>query len=286
MQAKAPTITLNDGNTMPQLGLGVWRARLGDAKRAVLDAIGAGYRLIDTAAIYGNEEDVGAAIAECGVAREELFITTKLWNSDQGAENVRPALEASLSRLGLDYVDLYLIHWPMPDLDLYVETWKEFEKLRSEGSIRSIGVCNFEPEHLERLINETGTTPVIDQVELHPGFNQEKIRAYCDAHNIRVESWSPLSGSAGGASLLQDHRLLELAEKYDKSPAQIVIRWHIQNNLTVIPKSVHTERIRQNIDVFDFALTIEEMNTISSIESTRQGHNPLEMYRRTTRTSY
>lgn len=282
MQAKAPTITLNDGNTMPQLGLGVWRARLGDAKRAVLDAIGAGYRLIDTAAIYGNEEDVGAAIAECGVAREELFITTKLWNSDQGAENVRPALEASLSRLGLDYVDLYLIHWPMPDLDLYVETWKEFEKLRSEGSIRSIGVCNFEPEHLERLINETGTTPVIDQVELHPGFNQEKIRAYCDAHNIRVESWSPLSGSAGGASLLQDHRLLELAEKYDKSPAQIVIRWHIQNNLTVIPKSVHTERIRQNIDVFDFALTIEEMSTISSIESTRQGHNPLEMYRRTT----
>lgn len=282
MQAKAPTITLNDGNTMPQLGLGVWRARLGDAKRAVLDAIGAGYRLIDTAAIYGNEEDVGAAIAECGVAREELFITTKLWNSDQGAENVRPALEASLSRLGLDYVDLYLIHWPMPDLDLYVETWKEFEKLRSEGLIRSIGVCNFEPDHLERLINETGTAPVIDQVELHPGFNQEKIRAYCDAHNIRVESWSPLSGSAGGASLLQDHRLLELAEKYDKSPAQIVIRWHIQNNLTVIPKSVHTERIRQNIDVFDFALTIEEMSTISSIESTRQGHNPLEMYRRTT----
>lgn len=285
-KAKAPTITLNDGNMMPQLGLGVWRAALGEAKQAVLEAVNVGYRLIDTAMIYNNEEDVGAAIAECSISREELFITTKLWNTYQGTENVRPALEASLSRLRTDYIDLYLIHWPMPDLDLYVETWREFEKLRDEGLIKSIGVCNFEPEHLQRLIDESDTIPAVNQVELHPGFNQEAVRAYCKEHGIQVESWSPLSGGAGSASLLQNPTLLDLAEKYGKSPAQIVIHWHIQHGLIVIPKSVHPERIRQNIDVFDFELTNDEMLSIDSIESSRQGHSPYEMYRRSTKTSH
>lgn len=275
MSTNVPTVALNDGNTIPQLGLGVWRAQPGDAKNAIIEAIQTGYRLIDTAAIYMNEEDVGAAIAECGVPRKELFITTKLWNSDQGSANVRPALEKSLSKLGLDYVDLYLIHWPTPARDLYVETWKEFEKLRDEGLIKSIGVSNFEPEHLERLANETNTVPAVNQVELHPGFNQENVRAYCDAHDIRIESWSPLGGSAG--TILQNETVISIASSHKKSAAQIILRWHIQHGLVVIPKSVHAHRIHENFDVFDFELSADQMAVLDAIEGSRQGKDPMTM---------
>lgn len=272
-----PTMTLSDGNTIPQLGLGVWRAENGgETEQAVAAAMKSGYRLIDTAMLYGNEEDVGKAIADSGIPREELFITTKLWNSDQGAENVRPALESSLEKLGLDYVDLYLIHWPTPGRDLYVETWKEMQKLRDEGLIKSIGVSNFEPVHLDRLKAETGELPVINQIELHPDFSQQALRDYCRENDIQVESWSPIGGSRG--SILQNPVLQEIAEAHSKTAAQVVIRWHIQHGLVVIPKSVHEERIKQNIDVFDFKLTDTDMAKIDGLnEDNRQGPDPNTM---------
>ena len=193
-----PDITLNDGNSIPQIGLGVWQAENGaQTQEAVEAALKAGYRHIDTAAVYKNEDSVGAAITASGIPREELFITTKLWNSDQGEGNVRPALEKSLERLGLSYVDLYLIHWPMPARDLIVETWKELEVLKSEGLIRSIGVSNFRVEDLEKLASEGLTTPVLNQIELHPGLLQTELRDYGKAHDIRTESWSPIGGSRG-----------------------------------------------------------------------------------------
>lgn len=269
-----PTLTLADGNTIPQLGLGVWRAENGgETKQAVAAALKAGYRLIDTAMLYANEEDVGRAIAASGIPREELLITTKLWNSDQGAENVRPALEKSLQKLGLDYVDLYLIHWPTPGRNLYVETWKQMQALRDEGLIKSIGVSNFEPEHLDRLKAETGELPVVNQIELHPDFSQQSLRDYCSENSIQVESWSPIGGSRG--SILQNPVLKEIAETHGKTPVQVVIRWHIQHGLVDIPKSVHEERIKQNIDVFDFELTDEDMARIDGLnEDNRQGPDP------------
>ncbi|HTK39658.1 MAG TPA: aldo/keto reductase [Patescibacteria group bacterium] len=273
MEQTVPTVTLNDGNTMPQFGLGVWKAANGgETERAVTEAINAGYRLIDTAALYMNEEDVGRAIAKSDVPREELFITTKLWNSDQGAENVRAAFEKSLHKLGLDYVDLYLIHWPTPERDLYVETWKEFEKLKQEGLVHSIGVSNFQPAHLERLAAESSTVPVVNQIELHPGFNQDELRAYGKAHDIYIESWSPIGGSQG--NVLEDERVINIASNHGKTPAQVVIRWHIHHGLIVIPKSVNPARIRENIDVFDFALTEEEMATLDALSGKRQGPDP------------
>lgn len=273
---QVPTVKLNDGNMMPQLGLGVWKAENGgETEQAVRDAIRAGYRLIDTAMVYKNEEDVGRAIAASDVPRDELFITTKLWNSDQGAENVRPAFMKSLEKLGLDYIDLYLIHWPTPGRDLYVETWREFEKLRDEGLVKSIGVSNFEPEHLERLAMETGTVPVVNQVELHPGFNQAELREYCLGKDIRVESWSPIGGSRGNT--LENETVQKIAATHGKTPAQVVIRWHLQHSLIVIPKSVRKERIEENIDVFDFELSSEEMSVIDGIEGNRQGPDPKDM---------
>lgn len=275
--AQIPIITLNDGNVMPQIGLGVWQANNGDETRsAVMTAIESGYRLIDTAAVYGNEESVGRAIRDSGVPRNELFITTKLWNSDQGAQNVRPALEASLRRLGLDYVDLYLIHWPTPARDLFVETWKEFEKLKADGLVKSIGVSNFRVEDLERLKHESSTVPAINQIELHPYFQQHELRDYASTNEIRIESWSPIGGSKG--NLLQNADLARLASKYDKSPAQIVIRWHIQQGLIVIPKSVHEQRIKQNFDVFDFELSPDDMRAIDALDAgKRVGPDPSTM---------
>lgn len=272
-----PTITLADGNTIPQLGLGVWRAENGgETERAVAAALEAGYRLIDTAMLYGNEEDVGKAIAKSGIPREELFITTKLWNSDQGAENVRPALETSLKKLGLDYVDLYLIHWPTPGRGLYVETWQEMQKLRDNGLIKSIGVSNFEPEHLEHLAVTSGELPVVNQIELHPDFSQQRLRDFCKEHNIQVESWSPIGGSRG--NILNNTAITEIAQAHGKTAAQVVIRWHIQHGLVVIPKSVHEERIKQNIDVFNFELSAEEMAKIDELnEDNRQGPDPNTM---------
>ncbi len=268
-----PTVTLNDGTKIPQLGLGVWKAVDGDeVKNAVTVAIQSGYRLIDTAAVYKNEAGVGAGIAAAGVARDELFITTKLWNSDQGAKNVRPALIESLQKLGLDYVDLYLIHWPTPARDLYVETWREFEKLKDEGLVRSIGVSNFHIEQLETLKRHKLTTPSVNQIELHPGFGQQELRDYAKANGIVIESWSPLGQ---GGDLLSEASITKIAQSHDKSPAQVIIRWHLQHNLVVIPKSVNDNRIKENFDVFDFELSGDEMRSIDELENgKRLGPNP------------
>lgn len=273
----AKLIPLNDGNTIPQLGLGVWKADGGqEVEQAVLHALSAGYRLIDTAMVYQNEDGVGRAIAQSGIDRQELFITTKLWNSDQGADKVRSALLASLERLKLDYVDLYLIHWPMPARGLYVETWKELIKLQSEGLVKSIGVSNFNIEHLEELKKHTSVLPAVNQVELHPYFQQRELREYCQANSTRVESWSPIGGST--SDLLKNDTLQELATKYGKSPAQIVIRWHLQHGLIVIPKSTNQSRIQENIDVFDFELSPEHMVLIDSLETGKRfGPNPASM---------
>jgi diketogulonate reductase-like aldo/keto reductase len=271
--AKAPFITLNNGIQMPQLGLGVWKASVDEAEAAVTAALKAGYRLIDTAMVYGNEEGVGKAIRASSIPREDIFVTTKLWNHDQGHDKVRPAFEASLQRLGLDYVDLYLIHWPMPARELYVETWQEFEKLYAEKKIRAIGVSNFEPAHLEKLAEHATITPAVNQIELHPRFTQPELREYGKEHGIHIESWKPIGGAGG--SILQDETISKVAKKYKKTTAQVVIRWHLQHNLIVIPKSVHEDRIKQNIDVFDFELTQDDMNTIDDLETgQRLGPDP------------
>ena len=272
-----PKVTLNDGKTIPQIGLGVWQAEDGEeTKQAVIAALQAGYRHIDTAAVYQNEESVGAGIRESGVPREEIFVTTKLWNSDQGTDKVRPALEASLSRLGLDYVDLYLIHWPTPKRDLIVETWKEFEKLEEEGLIKSIGVSNFRVEDLQRLKSEGLTTPVLNQIELHPKLLQAELREYGKAHDIAIESWSPIGGSRG--TLLEDNTIASIAAAHEKSVAQIIIRWHIQHGLIVIPKSVKQQRIEENFDVFDFELSDAEMKQLDDLgDGERVGPDPATM---------
>jgi diketogulonate reductase-like aldo/keto reductase len=272
-----PRITLNDGNSIPQIGLGVWQAENGtETKQAIEAALAAGYRHIDTAAVYRNEESVGEGIRASGIPREELFITTKLWNSDQGMGNVRAALETSLSKLGLDYIDLYLIHWPTPARDLIVETWKEFEALKAEGLIRSIGVSNFRVEDLERLKAEGLSTPVLNQIELHPRLLQKELREYGITNDIRIESWSPIGGSRG--NILDDNVLKDIATKHIKTAAQIVIRWHIQHDLIVIPKSVRPARIAENFDVFDFELSTEEMQAIDDMgDGERMGPDPASM---------
>lgn len=272
-----PDIALNDGNIIPQIGLGVWQAENGaQTQEAVEAALKAGYRHIDTASVYRNEESVGEGIRVSGIPREELFITTKLWNSDQGTGKVRAALETSLNKLGLDYIDLYLIHWPTPARDLIVETWKEFEALKTEGLIRSIGVSNFRLEDLERLKAEGLSTPVLNQIELHPRLLQKELREYAFANDIRIESWSPIGGSRG--NILEDDILKAIATKHTKTPAQIVIRWHIQHGLIVIPKSVRSARISENFDVFDFELSTEEMQTIDDMgDGERMGPDPANM---------
>ncbi len=272
--ANIPTVTLNNGLKMPQLGLGAWQTKDGkEVIEAVHSAIRNGYRLIDTAAMYNNEHGVGQAIKTAGIPREELFITTKLWNSDQGYDNTLRAFDASLERLGLEYVDLYLIHWPVPKLDKYVETWRAFEEIYASGRAKAIGVCNFNPEHLDTLLKSSNITPAINQIELHPRLQQQKLRDYCANKGIHIESWSPIGGTGG--NLLKDPLLALIAEKHKKSPAQIVIRWHIQLGLIVIPKSTHAERIAQNSNVFDFELDTDDMQKISSLNTnTRRGPDP------------
>ena len=268
------TILLNNGVAMPRLGLGVWQAKDGhEVENAVSVALEAGYRLIDTAAVYGNEAGVGKAIKSSNIPREQLFITTKVWNADQGYDQTLAAFDKSLERLGLDYVDLYLIHWPVPAKDLYIETWRALEKLYSEGRVKAIGVSNFTVEHLERLMNESTIVPAVNQIELHPYLTQAPLREFCQQNDIVGESYSPLSGAGGG--VLNDPVVEELAQKYGKSPAQIVIRWHLQNDLIVIPKSVTPERIQQNIDVFDFQLDSDDMAAIDNLNTdTRVGSDP------------
>lgn len=259
-----PSVTLNNGAIMPQIGLGVWQARNGnEVEAAVAAALSAGYRLIDTASAYGNEEGVGRAIEQSGVNRADLFITTKLWNADQGYERTLAAFDTSLDRLGLDYIDLYLIHWPMPAHDTYVETWRALEKLYTDGRVRSIGVSNFTPDHLKKLLKTATVVPAVNQIELHPQFPQRKTREFCKSVGIAVESYSPLGGSK--SALLTHPLLLSLGEKYHKSTAQVVLRWHVQQGLIVIPKSIHPERIASNIDIFDFELSDEDMYSLATL---------------------
>ncbi|MFE9357485.1 aldo/keto reductase [Streptomyces olivaceoviridis] len=266
-----PNVTLNNGIEMPQLGFGVFQVPDDETTAAVATALEAGYRSIDTAAIYGNERGVGRAIAESGIARDELFVTTKLWNEDQGHDATLAAFDASLDKLGLDYVDLYLIHWPAPARDRYLDTWRAFEKILGEGRVRAIGVSNFQVAHLERLMENTGVTPAVNQVELHPGFQQEELRAFHERHGIATEAWSPLAQGA----VLGDQAVADLAARYGVSPAQVVLRWHLQIGNIVIPKSVTPERVRQNLDVFGFELTDEDLRSLAALDrGLRTGPDP------------
>jgi len=267
-----PSVRLNDDRTIPQIGLGVWQVPDDVATDACLAAFEAGYRHIDTAALYGNEEGVGRAIKASGIPRDELFITTKVWNTDQGRDKTIAAMEASLARLDLDYVDLYLIHWPTPDRGLYVETWETVLELQQRGSTISAGVSNFHPDHLRAVIAATGVTPVINQVELHPWLPQRAVRAADDELGIVTEAWSPLA--SGG--LIDDAVLAGIGAKYGKTPAQVMVRWHLQIGNVVLPKSVTPARIVENIDVFDFELDADDLIAIESLEdeTRRTGPNP------------
>ncbi|PXW29122.1 UNVERIFIED_CONTAM: diketogulonate reductase-like aldo/keto reductase [Williamsia faeni] len=283
MTEQVPGITLNSGTTIPQLGLGVWQATNDETEKAVRSAIDeAGYRHIDTAAAYGNEEGVGRAIANVDVPRGELFVTTKLWNADQGYEPALSAFDKSLSRLDLDYVDLYLIHWPLQDDDRILRTWDALEAIAESGRAKAIGVCNFEPRHLELLVARGGI-PAVNQVELHPHLPQQAVRAAASKHGIAVESWSPLGGTSNSGwgpnskpnTLLTDPIITRVGEQYGKSPAQVLIRWHLQNGLIVIPKSVNPDRIAQNINVFDFELNDADLADIATLDDgVRVGVHP------------
>ncbi|WP_052889256.1 aldo/keto reductase [Thermogemmatispora carboxidivorans] len=275
VHADIPWVTLNNGVRMPQLGLGVFLTPKEQTISSVLAAFENGYRLIDTAAAYRNEEEVGEAIRQSGLPREELFITSKLWNTDHGYDQALKGLETSLKKLGLDYLDLYLIHWPLPMKGLTVQTWKGLERAYKDGKVRAIGVSNFKPAHLERLLQESEVVPAVLQIELHPTFAQEETRNYAKAHGIQVESWFPLGGQGSKDTLLSTPLLRQLADKYGKTPAQIVLRWHVQLGLVVIPKSVHAERIRENCQIFDFELSQEEVAAISALDTgVRLGPDP------------
>lgn len=261
-----PSIDLNDGRAIPQLGLGVWQVPDEQAATAVAEALAAGYRLVDTAAIYENEKGVGEGLRAAGVPREEIFVTTKLWNTDQGYDEALRACEASLGLLGLDYVDLYLIHWPVPAKDRYVDAWRALLELRRRGLARSVGVSNFHAPHLRRVIDATGVVPAINQVELHPYLQQRELRAFHAEHGIATESWSPLAqGEALG-----DPAIAAIAAKHGKTPAQVVIRWHLDRGLVVIPKSVTPARIRENAAVFDFALDAADHAAIDGLNADRR----------------
>ncbi|MFJ2830635.1 aldo/keto reductase [Streptomyces sp. NPDC087263] len=260
---------------MPQLGFGVWQVPDDEAERTVTTALEAGYRSIDTAAIYGNEEGTGKAINTSGVAREDLFVTTKLWNDDQGYDSTLRAFDTSLEKLGLEYVDLYLIHWPMPASGKYIDTYKAFEKILADGRAKSIGVSNFLPEHLEALIAATSVIPAVNQIELHPQLQQLATREYHAEQGIATEAWSPLGSGKG---LLEVPAIVAVAQKHGRTPAQIVLRWHLQLGNVVIPKSVTPSRIKENIDIFDFSLDAEDIAAISALnEDRRLGWDPAEV---------
>lgn len=265
------TITLNDGARIPQLGLGVFRSKEGKpTSDAVRWAIEAGYRHIDTARIYGNEKSVGEGVRHSGVDRKDLFITTKLWNDDMRAGRQQAAIDESLRDLKLDYVDLYLIHWPVEN---FVESWLEMEKILASGKAKTIGVSNFKEHHMDALLERAKVVPAVNQVELHPYFNQEPLRKYCAEKGIAIEAWSPLGGQGG--SVLDDDRIKAIGKKYGKSPAQVVIRWDLQHGIITIPKSVHQERIKENADVFDFELTQEDMKVLDGLHTgKRVGPDP------------
>ncbi|QQM55173.1 aldo/keto reductase [Rhodococcus pyridinivorans] len=268
-----PTVTLNNGVEIPQLGFGVFQIPEDETTAAVSAALETGYCHIDTAAAYGNEAGVGRALADSGLSRDELFITTKVWNSDQGYDATLRAFDTSLAALGLDRLDLYLIHWPTPARDLYADTWRALERLVEEGRLRAAGVSNFQPAHLQRLLDGSSLVPTINQIELHPGLQQSELRAFHAEHGIATEAWSPLAQGA----VLDDEAITSIAGRTGKSPAQVVLRWHLQLGNVVIPKSVTPSRIRENFEVFDFELTDEDMSTIAGADrDLRTGPHPDE----------
>jgi 2,5-diketo-D-gluconate reductase A len=266
-----PRITLRDGVEIPQLGFGVFQVPPDDTQRAVEEALAIGYRHIDTAAAYRNEAGVGAAVAASGLPREELFITTKLWNSEQGYDSALAGFDKSLGRLGMQHVDLYLIHWPMPGAGLYLDTWRAFEKIHSDGGARSIGVSNFRIEDLETLEREADEMPTVNQIELHPRLQQPELRAWHAEHGVATEAYSPLA--QGG--VLEDETIATIAAHHDRSPAQTILRWHLQLGNIVIPKSVTPERIRENFEIADFELSEDDMAAIARLDSgERTGPDP------------
>ena len=268
-----PSLQMNDGRWIPQIGFGVWQVPDDVAVDATLTALEAGYRHIDTAAVYENERGVGEAIRRSALSRDDIFLTTKVWNTDQGYDRTMRAFDTSTGLLGLDQVDLYLVHWSTPARDLYSDTWRALIALHEEGRARSIGVSNFHAAHLDRIIDEYGIVPVVNQIELHPWLPQPELRAYDAEHGILTEAWSPLASG----ELITDETIAAIGHKHGKSTAQVMIRWHLQLGNVVLPKSVTAARIRENIQVFDFTLDEEDMNRIASLECGRRtGPNPDE----------
>ena len=267
----SPLLPLNDGHSIPQLGLGVYKVEDALAADTVQVALEAGYRHIDTAALYENERGVGQGLARSGLPREDVFVTTKVWNDRHGYDDTLRAFDESLGKLGLDYVDLYLIHWPAPRQDRYVDTYRALETLRADGRARSIGVSNFHTHHLDRLLRETAVTPAVNQIELHPWLPQAELRRFDLAHGILTEAWSPLArGRAIGNPVLD-----AIGARHGKTAAQVVIRWHLELGNVVIPKSVTPDRIRENIDVFDFSLAADDLAAITALDSgERTGKDP------------
>lgn len=274
-------LKLNDGHSMPQLGLGLMRFGAEEETPAVFGrAVDAGYRLFDTAAVYGTEPQTGAGLRAVDCPREELFITTKLWNEEHSKGEAIPAFDASLSRLGLDYLDLYLVHWPLPMFDRYVEIWRALIELQKSGKVRSIGVSNFTEEHLDRIIGETGVAPAVNQVEMHPYFQQTSLRAYHDRHGIITQAWSPIGGGWGTASDMRDNPVIaRIAQKHGRTPTQTILRWHIACGASVIPKATSTAHLVENMESFDFELDAEDLSALAGLDRAdgRMGPEPLTM---------
>lgn len=271
MDSETTTTPLSDGNSIPRIGLGVLRVPADDAQLSVRTALESGYRSIDTAAVYGNEDGVGRGIRESGIPRDEVFITTKVWNTNHGYQETLDAFDKSIDRLGVDHVDLYLIHWPMVSVGRIPETWQALQEIKRQGRARSIGVSNFLVTHLEQLAEDSDEVPTVNQIELHPHMQQDELRAYHRSHGITTEAWSPL----GQGRALEDPHLGQIAQEHGRSIAQIVLRWHLQLGNVAIPKSSNPERIRQNIEVFDFELSLDEMQTIAGLNQDRRiGSHP------------
>lgn len=266
-----PSLTLNNGHRMPQVGFGLWQVPQEETPRVVAEALQLGYRLVDGAAIYGNERGLGEGLRRSGLPRDQLFVTTKVWNDRQGYDTTLTAVENSLGRLGLDWLDLCLIHWPVPSRNLFVDTWRALIRLRDEGRVRSIGVSNFRAEDLDRLVSETGVIPALNQVELHPRLQQAHLREKHEDLGIVTQSWTPL----GRGRSFDDPCIASIARRLGQSPAQVILRWHLQLGCSVIPRSIHKERLAENLDLFDFALTAEDMADIARLDTgERTGPDP------------